>query len=81
MHQTLDPTLGPVKAWAAVVRWIQSYDGTGPDTPVNTIHLKNGKIIAITSKMFLNHIQGAVSFLGEAELGYSPGDVGTNSIR
>ena len=52
----------------------------GPDTLVNTICLKNGKIIAITSKMLLNCIWAAVSFLGEAELGYSLGDVGTHSI-
>ena len=81
MHRTLDPTLGPIKAWAAVVRWIRSYHGMSPDTPVNTVCLKSGKIIAITSKMLLDCIRAAVSFLGEAKLGYSQGNVGTHSIR
>ena len=81
MHRTRDPTLGPVKAWAAVIRHILSYDGTGPDTPVNTVHLENGTMIEVTSKMLLKQICAAISFFGEAELGYSMGNVGTHSIR
>ena len=81
MHWTRDLTLGPVKAWATIVCRILSYEGTGPDTPVNTVHLENGMMIKVTSKMLLNRIHAAISFFGEAELGYSMGDVGTHLIR
>ena len=80
MHRKWDPTLGPVKAWAAIIHHILSYGGTGLDTPVNTRHLENGTMIEVTSKMLLEWIHAAISFFGEAELGYPMGNIGTHSI-
>ena len=39
MFRSCDPTLCPVRAWAAIVRRILSYPGANVDTLVNTIYL------------------------------------------
>ena len=53
---------------------------TGPNITVNTILDPKEKLMEVTSKMLLDHIRAAVTFSGEAKLGYSIGDICTHSI-
>jgi hypothetical protein len=81
MWRTLDPTLCPVKVWAAIVRRIRDIPGTTPNTPVNTFLDQNGKVCRVKSKNVLDRLRTVAHAIGEAELGYAPGEIGTHSIR
>ena len=80
MHRSQDPTLCPVKAWAAIARRILSYPGTTLNTPVNTI-LHRGQLCAIKSSTILLKLRHATSIIGQRRLGFTAKDVGTHSIR
>ena len=81
MHRTLDPLLCPVKVWATIVRRVLAIPGTGPATPVNTYSDSDGKVKLVRSKDILLRLRAVVRFIGEAELGYAAGELGTHSIR
>ena len=80
MFRSGDPTLCPVRAWAAIVRRILSYPGTNFDTPVNTIYIQ-GKLSSISSTTARSKLRSAARNLGEIKLGFKPEDIGTHSIR
>lgn len=75
-----DITLCPVRAAAAIVRWIRSYPGANDDTPISAIW-KYDRIEHITSKQISNVLQDDVSAIGEDALHIATNKVGTHSIR
>ena len=82
MHCTEDPTLCPVRSWAAVCSRIRAYPGATPSTPVNTyIYPVTQKLLCVTSKQVLTSIRAVVTCIGKDELGYSGTNVGTHSLR
>jgi len=80
-HRTLDAELCPVMAWAAIVKQILSYDGTGPASPVCTIKGTDGKLSQVSSKMLLHRLRASVKTIGEDVLGFTALELGTHSIR
>jgi hypothetical protein len=82
MHQTQDPTLCPIRSWAAICSQTREYPDATPSTPVNTyIHPDTQKLLRVTSKQVLTSIRAVVMCIGEDSLGYSTTDVWTHSLR
>ena len=82
MHRTQDPTLCPVRSWAAICSRIHEYPDATLSTPVNTyIHPDTQKLLRVTSKQVLTSIRAVVTCIGKDTLGYSATDVGTHSLR
>jgi len=67
-------------AWAAIVKRILSYDGTGLTTPVCPIKGTDGKLSQLSSKMLLNRLLATVKTNGEDELGYTALELGTGHV-
>ena len=82
MLRTQDPTLCPIRSWAAVCSRICEYLGAIPSTLVNTyIHPETQKLLRVTSKQVLTSIRAVVMRIGKDALGYSAPEVGIHSIR
>ena len=75
-----DPTLCPVRQWAAIVRRLLTYQGITSETPVSAIW-RNDRIEHITSAEMVKALRAAVTSIGEEVLGIKAEDIGTHSIR
>ena len=80
MFRSGDPTLCPVRAYAAIVKRILSYPNTDYDTTINTIYVK-GALQTITSTTARNKLRSAARNIGPVKLGFKPEDIGTHSVR
>ena len=78
--RTGDPTLCPVKAWAAIIKRIRSYMTSSAQTTVNT-YLQGKSMVQITSANVRVALRRAVVAIGQDKLGFGPNEVGTHSIR
>lgn len=78
-RRAFDPELCPVRIWAAIVKRILSYPGTGPKTTVNT-YMEDGKLKEVTSKMILDRLRAVARHIGEDELGFKAKEIGTHSL-
>ena len=74
-----DVMLCPVRAAAAIVRWIRAYLGSTHTTPISTIW-RCDCIDHIRSKKIANTLQYAVSTIGEDYLHIAANKIGTHSI-
>ena len=62
MHQTQDPTLCPIRSWAAICSQTREYPDATPSTPVNTyIHPDTQKLLCIISKQLLTCIRAVAT--------------------
>ena len=80
MHRTLDPTLCPVRAWAAITSRIRGYSDTTDETPVNTFQFQK-RTFQVRATQILSAIRAAVKIIGPTQLGFASSEVGTHSIR
>jgi hypothetical protein len=80
MHRTLDPTLCPVRSWAAIITRLWSYDDTTTSTTVNTFQHK-GKTLRVKASQILTTLRTVVSTMGADTLGFTAKEIGTHSIR
>ena len=83
MHNTKDPILCPVKAWAYTVRRILAYPNTTPDSTVNTFLSPSSKAppTQISSTSIRNTLRSTVRAIGKDTLGFTADDIGTHSLR
>jgi hypothetical protein len=81
MHCSGDPLLCPIRAWAAVVMRILSYDGTSATTFVNAYLTTGGKLGYLTGDQVRSRLRLAASRIGADRLGFEPHEIGTHSIR
>lgn len=83
MHTALNkgnPNLCPVKSWAAIVKRIRSYPGTGDSSTVNLYESKSGKLLSITSAQIRTKIQAATATIGQETLGFKLSEIGCHSL-
>ena len=80
MHRTLDPTLCPVRAWAAITTRIRGYPDVTDETPVNTFRFHD-RNLQVKATQILSAIRAAVKIIGPTQLGFTADEVGTHSIR
>ncbi|KAL7467246.1 hypothetical protein ACHAXS_007491 [Conticribra weissflogii] len=62
------PILCPVRQWAAVIKRIRSYPGTGDETPVSAVW-RHGRIDHITSKLMIETLESGVAAVGHEKVG------------
>ena len=72
--------LCPVKIWASVITRILSYPKGSTTSSINIFREKRNYNF-ISSKMMRESLRKTVEHLGPTNLGISPKDVGTHSIR
>ena len=80
IHRSVNFTLFPFQAWAAIVHQILGYPGTNADTNINTIFLA-GKLNTINSSTVRKKLRSAAKKVGKYILGFHPDNIGTHSIR
>ena len=72
--------LCPVLAYTSIVKRILSYPKTTTSTSINTVLIDN-QLIEIKSSFLTSHIRSVVAAFGKSDLGFSPSEVGTHSVR
>jgi hypothetical protein len=70
----------PVKLWANIVRRSRAVPNASGSTPVNCF-AENNKQQSVTSTDILRSLRRTAEEIGSADLGYSPDEIGTHSIR
>lgn len=79
-EKTGDPILCPVISWAKIVSRGFSYKGSTRDTPVNIVQNDN-KLYCITGKDSINFLRKSVRSMNDTNLGFTPSEIGTHSMR
>ena len=77
---TGDLVMCPVRAAAALVKYIYNIPGTDLDIPICTFWA-DGKLRLLTQDTLLMEFRSAVRAMGEDKLGFKAEDIGTHSIR
>ncbi len=77
---TGDDTLCPVLQWARLINRIWAYPGATLDTPVCAVW-RYDRIELLTSDMVTTTLRAAVMAIGSDQLGFTPDEIGTHSLR
>lgn len=80
LHRNNDEILCPVKSWIRIIQRILNYPRTTEETKVCYFHEKNSTY-EITNTIVIKHLRNAAICIGCKELGFSPMEIGTHSIR
>jgi hypothetical protein len=78
--RTTHKTANPVQLWADIVRRSRAVPNSSGATPVNCF-AHNNKRCSIKSSDILHSLRRTAKEIGSADLGYSPDEIGTHSIR
>ena len=80
LHLNNDETLCPVKSSVRIVQRVLSYPRSTEETKICYFHEKNSTY-EITNTIMIKHLRNAALCIGSKELGFSPLEIGTHSIR
>ena len=81
MHCTTDPSLCPVKVYAALVRRIRIHPKANDSSPIHLFTDGEGNLQPITSAHIRLTLRAAATLIGEDRIGFNIKDIGTHSIR
>jgi hypothetical protein len=80
-HRSNDPILCPVKIWSKIIRRLNSYKSSDPNTTVNTYFHKDSTTHKFTGQELLKRIRIAAETIGSDKLGFPPEQLGLHSAR